>query len=256
VSDETAAAAATPIRLKRRWAALALIGAGIPGLLSLLPVLPAVEGVPTWVLLVNPGLLLVVFAGLGALAAPQVGFTSRIALRASGVKLGILPANALMLLAAGAAAGLAVALADHATRGLWQHAAATPPSLAEAWAPASLLLGICYGGIVEEITMRWGVMSLAVLAIWSIIARAQDRPPRAAIAVGILVAALVFAAGHLPSLSAAGIPLDPALVARTIGWNALLGIGFGVLFATRDLESAMGAHAGFHVGVAVAALVT
>jgi hypothetical protein len=253
--DTTIPDSVTP-PFRRGRAALALIALGLPGIASLLPILPAVEGVHWSILLVNPLLLLVVFAGLGALAAPRVGLTSRLALRVSGHRVNPLPHGFVALLGIGAVAGIAIALGDHATRALWQPAPASPPSLTEAWAPEMLALGVLYGGIVEEITMRWGVMSLAVLALWSIFARSAAAPPRAAMALGIVLAAAIFAAGHLPALVAAGVAMEPALIARTLLWNGLLGIGFGALFAARDLESAMAAHAGFHVGVAVAASLT
>ena len=37
-------------------------------------------------------------------------------------------------------------------------------------------------------------------------------------------------------------PLTPLVVARTIGLNALLGVGFGVLFRRWGLEYAMASH--------------
>ncbi len=254
MTDKASDAAARPFRRGRT--ALALIAVGLTGIASLVPVLPPVEGVHWSILLVNPLLLLLIFAGLGALAAPQCGLASRIGFRVSGYPVSPVPPQAMRLIAAGIAAGVAIAFLDHATRGLWQPAPAAPPSLAEAWSPAALVLGVFYGGVVEEITMRWGVMSLAVLVVWSAFARNADAPPRAALAAGIVIAALVFAVGHLPALQAAGIAMEPPLVARTLLWNGLLGIGFGVLFAARDLESAMVAHAGFHVGVALAANLT
>lgn len=254
MTDAAPALRGRPIRRLPAW--LALIAIGLPGVLALLPVLPAVAGVPVVLLLVNPTMLLVVFAGLGVLAAPRCGFVSLVALRVSGEPVSLFPRQWPMLLAAGIAAGIVVSLLDHATRGLWQPFVSAPPSLLEAWSGAALLLGVFYGGVVEEVTMRWGVMSLVVLTLWSILARRDEAPPRSAVVGGIVIAALVFAAGHLPGIVAGGVPLEAPLVIRTIFWNALLGTGFGALYAARNLESAMLAHAGFHLGVAGAALLT
>lgn len=65
----------------------------------------------------------------------------------------------------------------------------------------------------------------------------------------MVLAASLFALGHLPMLAAAGISLETPLVARTLFWNLAAGILFGWTFARRDFESAMASHAGFHVGV-------
>jgi membrane protease YdiL (CAAX protease family) len=68
-----------------------------------------------------------------------------------------------------------------------------------------------------------------------------------------VVAALVFAAGHLPALAAMVEP-TPALVARTLALNAIAGLVYGWLFLTRGLEAAMLAHGATHVGFALARL--
>src|SRR5690606_604818 len=94
-----------------------------------------------------------------------------------------------------------------------------------------------------------------VLALWKLAARRRPAPPGWAVWTGIVVAALLFAAGHLPTLAAFGAPLEPALVARTLLWNGALGVLFGFIFARHDLEAAMACHAGCHIGFAPAALV-
>jgi hypothetical protein len=200
-------------------------------------------------------LLLVVMAFVGAFAAPACGFRSRIAASFQGLPAPERRGRLLPILILGVALGIAVALADHATRALWQASPATPPSLVEAWSPVGLLVGVLYGGVVEEITMRFGLMSLVVLGVRQIGGAGAGPASGVAVTVGILVSAALFAAGHLPALAAAGIALEPPLVARTLLWNGLLGIVFGVLFARRDLESAMAAHAGFHLGLLPALLI-
>src|SRR5690606_6794648 len=56
---------------------------------------------------------------------------------------------------------------------------------------------VLYGGVVEEIMMRWGLLSLLALAALKL---GVARP--GALWVGNLGAALVFALGHLPALFA------------------------------------------------------
>jgi hypothetical protein len=218
--------------------ALLVFLAGLPGLASLWLVLPEIPGVPRAALLVNPLILLALGAALGGWAAPRAGF---VALRPAGWA----PRGGELGL--GLALGLLVALADHATRGLWQGAGGVPPSLVQGWQPVMLPLGVLYGGVAEEVMLRWGVMSLAVLALGRLL------PRRAAVGLGCALAALIFAMGHLPALAASGAALDAPLLARTLALNAGLGVVYGWLFARRDLAAAMLAHAGTHLGFAVAA---
>lgn len=111
-----------------------------------------------------------------------------------------------------------------------------------------LLLGVFYGGIVEELMLRWGVMSLLVWIGWRLLQRGQGRPRPALIWTAIVLAALLFGAGHLPAL-ASMVALTPLLIIRTILLNALGGLVFGWLFWRYSLEVAMVAHASFHVGL-------
>ena len=243
---------ARPAAARRLATALALILAGAPGILSLLVALPPVEGSPRWALLVNPALLLALFAVAGAWAAPACGLRSLVAARIAGRPVPLVPAGWLRLLMAGAGLGAAIAVLDHATRPLWQPATGLPPSLLDAWSPAGLVVGVLYGGLLEEIVMRWGLMSVLVRAAWKLAARRAPRPPAWAVWTGVAVAALLFAAGHLPALGLGGAALSAPVVARTLLWNGLLGLVFGAVFARRDLESAMACHAGFHIGLAPA----
>ncbi len=111
-----------------------------------------------------------------------------------------------------------------------------------------LLLGVFYGGIVEELMLRWGVMSLLVWIGWRLLQRGQGRPRPALVWTAIVLAALLFGAGHLPAL-ASMVALTPLLIIRTILLNALGGLVFGWLFWRYSLEVAMVAHASFHVGL-------
>ena len=227
--------------------ALLLILAGLPGIASLLLVMPVVAEVPRGALLINPLLLLVGMAFLGAWAAPRCGYR---AWRAD------VPAwGRAVAVGAGFALGLAIAGFDHLARGAWQTEPGRVPTLVEGWSAAGLAVGVLYGGVVEEVIARWGLMSLAVLALWRLGWRAAGAPPAAAVAAGNLVAALAFAAAHLPALLGGGAEPALALLVRTLALNALAGLVFGWIFARRDLVDAMAAHAAAHGGFAVAAAV-
>jgi hypothetical protein len=227
--------------------ALPLILAGLPGIASLLLVMPEVPGVPRGALLLNPLLILVGVAFLGAWAAPRCGYRAW---------QGDAPARGRVAVAAvGFALGLAIAGFDHLARGAWQAEPGRAPSLVEGWSAAGLAVGVLYGGVVEEVIARWGLMSLAVLALWRLGWRTAGAPPAAAVVAGNLVAALAFAAAHLPVLFAGGAEPTMPLLVRTLALNALAGLAFGWIFARRDLVDAIAAHAAAHGGFAAVAAV-
>jgi membrane protease YdiL (CAAX protease family) len=236
-------AGALPRRLPR---AALLVLAGLPGVLSLLLVLPQVPGVPRWALLVNPLLLLLVTAFAGTWAARRGGLVLQAGTQGRLAQAG-----------AGIALGLAIAAADHLGRGWWQAAPGVPPSVVEGWSLPALLVGLLYGGVVEEVLFRWGLTSLLLLALWRALARRAAAPPAPVALLAVGLAALAFAASHLPALVAAGTALTTGVVLRTLVLNALAGGIFGWLFLRRDLVAAILAHAGTHLGFAlVAALIT
>ena len=142
------------------------------------------------------------------------------------------------------ALGAIIGLGDFLSQPIWvPEGTDAVTSLSDSVSLPGLLFGITYGGITEEIMMRFGLMSGVMLGLSVFL------PRRAAAWIAILFAALFFAAGHLPAVIAAGLELEPPLVARIILLNGGLGIWFGWLYYRHDLETAIAAHAGFHVGV-------
>jgi membrane protease YdiL (CAAX protease family) len=120
-----------------------------------------------------------------------------------------------------------------------------------AWAPSALvasmpepewwkgLLASFYGGISEEMLCRLFLVSLLV---WLGARMLHASSPRAGIYwAAIVIAAVLFGIGHLPTLAQA-TTLNAANVSRVIGLNALCGIVFGWLFWRRGLEHAIAAH--------------
>ena len=104
---------------------------------------------------------------------------------------------------------------------------------------------LLYGGVVEELMLRWGLMSLLVLVAWKLARTPTPRPT--AYWTAIVLAALVFAAGHLPALYALVAQPRPALIAAVVVGNAVPGVLFGWLFWRRGLEAAVLAHALAHL---------
>jgi membrane protease YdiL (CAAX protease family) len=98
-----------------------------------------------------------------------------------------------------------------------------------------------YGGINEEIMLRLFLMTLLVWVFYKIKKTKEGTPTKLSIWLGIVLAAVIFGAGHLPALMSI-TALNPLLIIRTIALNALGGIIFGWLYWKKGLESAMISH--------------
>jgi hypothetical protein len=100
------------------------------------------------------------------------------------------------------------------------------------------LLASPYGAIAEEVELRVFAMGLFAWLL-SRLAGKQAKPW--VMIAAIVLAALVFGAGHLP-MAAKLVPLTAGVVARVVAYNALAGLVFGWLYWKRGLEHAMLAH--------------
>lgn len=98
-----------------------------------------------------------------------------------------------------------------------------------------------YGGINEEIALRLFLMTLLVWIFFKIKRTAGGKPTKIGMWLAILLAAIIFGAGHLPAVAAI-TTLTPILIARIIILNAIGGVIFGWLYWKKGLESAMVAH--------------
>ena len=112
-----------------------------------------------------------------------------------------------------------------------------------------------YGGLTEEVLLRWGVMTLFVWVLWRLVGKRTERPAGWIFVASILASALLFGVGHLPVASLlAGGELTLPLSIYIIAANSLFGIVAGLLYWKRGLESAMIAHIFAHI-VLLAAVV-
>jgi len=116
------------------------------------------------------------------------------------------------------------------------------------FSPLYLITGILYGGIVEEILLRLFVMSLFVLILWKLFARSKDSLtiPNWIYIASIILASVLFAAGHIPS-TAQLLGLSTPIIIRCLVLNGIGGIGFGYLYWKKGLAYSMFAHAAAHV---------
>ena len=98
-----------------------------------------------------------------------------------------------------------------------------------------------YGGFNEEILLRLFLMSLLVWIFFKVKKTDEGKPTNAGVWLAIILAAIIFGAGHLPT-AAAIVPLTPLIIARIIILNSIGGIIFGWLYWKNGLESAMIGH--------------
>jgi membrane protease YdiL (CAAX protease family) len=196
--------------------------------------------------------LLVVAVAAGHYAAPRMGFTSRVMDRRNyGTEIGPgLRADLLPAAVTGAALGaLLVAASRRALPGTPR-----PQALGADALVGALPLRILYGGVVEELLLRWGVLTVVALGLTVLVHRRRTDPSGPVVAAAVVLAALLFGLGHLPAAAATYGTLTPAVTVYVVGGNAVAGLALGWLFHRQSLEAAMMAHALAHV-VLVAAVV-
>lgn len=190
--------------------------------------------------LVQPTILMLAMVLLGSLLAPKVRLDAPL-VRGWIEKRPLRPILEAQIPAA-VVGGLVAALAILGFEIILKTHLAAPGGAGSALAglQAPLLTKLLYGGIVEELIARWGLMSFFVWLL-SRAARGGGVPDWCYWG-GNLVAALLFAAGHLPMLFA--LVADPPLwlVAAVMVGNTIPGLAFGWLFWKRGLEAAMIAH--------------
>jgi hypothetical protein len=105
---------------------------------------------------------------------------------------------------------------------------------------------ILYGGITEEVLLRWGLMTAFTWSAWRVFQGKRGAVNPVLTWLAITVSALLFGVGHLPVASFLIGSLNGPVVLFVVGVNTTFGVLFGWLFWRRGLESAMIAHAMTH----------
>lgn len=113
---------------------------------------------------------------------------------------------------------------------------------------------LLYGGIVEELLLRWGLMTLLAWAAWRLFQKGQGQPKPAFFAGAILLSSLIFAVGHLPLAFVLVPEVTPVYVAFVLVANSAFGLIAGFLYWKKGLESAVIAHMVTHALLLVASL--
>lgn len=190
---------------------------------------------------------LMAFAGLRA--AGSVGLKSLISDWLEGAQRAKLPTKTLGLsLLGGFVLALGVAAIDPLF-GLPMPEVAKPAI----WKGA---LASLYGAIGEEVQLRLFLMSVLAWGLSKLGGKDSQGQVKAwPMATAMVLAALLFGLGHLPTAFAIWEP-SALVVARTVLLNAALGLPFGWLYWKYGLEHAMVAHFGADIAlhVVVAAL--
>lgn len=109
-----------------------------------------------------------------------------------------------------------------------------------------MLATVTYGAVIEEVMLRLFLMSLIVFLIHKIFAKTQEKPVTAILIIANVIAAILFAAGHLPATLLL-IGNSPIIIARCFLLNGGLGLLFGMLYRKYGLRYAMIAHGGCHI---------
>ena len=109
------------------------------------------------------------------------------------------------------------------------------------------MASVLYGGVIEEILLRLFFMSLIALIGWKVFYRKEAVPPTGVIIAANVIAAVLFAASHLPSTLQMFGELTPMLVLRCFLLNGFAGLVFGHLYRRYGIQYAVIAHAGAHI---------
>lgn len=228
-----------------------LLAGGLAGVISLL-LTPfetlAQVPLPSWqvrlLVLNQPAILTILAVLIGHYLAPRVGLGTPLIdayVNHAGIAR-VLRRQLIAGIPVGIAVGLMLALYS-----LLVVPSVTDPKTASGLLSFSVPLTtrVLYGGITEEIMMRWGLVSLFA---WAGTRLTHAHEPGSPIYwLAVLLAAVLFALGHLPVLFELAPDPSQALVLAVLIANGVPGVMFGWLFWKRGLEAAMIAHALAHI---------
>ena len=253
---------ADSMRSKRRFFAVLFL-AGFVGVVSLLLIdleelvtalqirdnsdVPPITPFIRFLSLVQPTILLALAVYIGVALASKVGLSAPVAeAAAGGAPIGpALTPQILPGVIGGVLGGSAIVL----TSLLWSP-----------WLPAEAVTRISafqhlvpfptrllYGGITEEILLRWGFMTLLVWLAWRYFLKGRLKLNNGVYISTILISAVVFAIGHVPIAYVLFATLSASLIGFAIVLNSIFGLVAGYLFWKKGLESAIIAHMLAHV---------
>lgn len=136
---------------------------------------------------------------------------------------------------------------DYWTFGAWLPGTVVRDSAAAGLTVWGWSSAVLYGGVIEEVLMRLFLMSLLAFFGWKLFFRRRETAPAGVFAAANVLAALLFAAGHLPATVSIFGALTPLLLARCFLLNGGFGLVFGRLYRKYGIQYAMLSHALLHM---------
>jgi len=112
-----------------------------------------------------------------------------------------------------------------------------------------VLASVLYGGIIEEVLLRLFFLTLLAFVLLKVFAGSynRDNVPAWIFVCANILAAFVFAAGHLPAAAAIFGTLTPLLLFRCFLLNGGFGLVFGFFYRKYGIIFAMLGHALCHI---------
>ena len=221
-------------------------------LIAILPLpagteVPAITPALRLLSLIQPAIILSAAVLVGVLLASKVGLSSPVAEAAAsgGDPVSALRPQIIPGIVGGLAGGVSIVLIATAFKPLL-----SPEVLARLGEFGNILplpTRLLSGGIMEEVLLRWGLMTLLVWVAWRLFQNGQGRPRPACFVGAILISSVLFAIGHLPLAFMLFPEPSFALIVFVIVGNSAFGLIGGYFYWKKGLESAMIAHALTHV---------
>lgn len=106
-----------------------------------------------------------------------------------------------------------------------------------------LLGGVSYGGVLEEIIIRFGLMTLISYSLIKI----TKRESKSVYIISILISSLIFSLGHLPAMLLVSNSDITISIIKVMTLNMIASTIYGFLYYKYYLECAMVAHIMTHV---------
>ncbi len=198
--------------------------------------------------LVQPAVILSFAVLVGATLASKVGLSSPVAEAAAGGSESINSAFIPQIIpgiVGGLAGGVLIVLSALLSKQF------LPPEtiarITELGKLVPLPTRLLYGGITEELLLRWGLMTLLVWAAWRLFQKGRNKPKPVYFVGAIVISSVVFGIGHLPLAFMLLPEATFALTLYVIIANSIFGLIAGCLYWKKGLESAMIAHMSAHV---------
>jgi hypothetical protein len=240
---------------KKIYLALVLFFLGMLGMLSILTTdIPLPEEIVSvledrftpfqikLLVLINPTIILIVAVIVGTSLYQQVNLSVPVIEKFVGIKSEAPKLRDILLFGifGGFITGMILSIL-----GLYRYISPTEFELLNSSLNLTLAARFLYGGITEEIFMRYGLMTLIV---WLSSKLLKGTKP-AVYWIGIIVSTLLFAVGHFPIVFQVIESPSVILIAYVLIGNSIGGLIFGWLYWKKGLESAFLAHIFAHVAM-------